>query len=151
MRGQLAGWKCYYVPGAIARHARVHASPAAIRKFKAYHVERQTASTAPWKLLPSFILLMSPLFTVNRYLAAEFYAARDAAGDSRPASHEGTTLVDRAAGRASAGPCGRARVHLPEMIRQATRHRAHAALSVDEWYRLISRFKLDAIRLALKY
>jgi GT2 family glycosyltransferase len=145
MRGQLAGWKCYYVPGAIARHAKSMQS-GNHSKFKAYHVERNRIYNAV-KLLPSFILLMSPLFTVNRYLL-QFYAARTQRGLSARFMKDYSWIgLLGVLVRAHAV----ALVHLPEMIRKRRAIARTRRLSVDEWYRLISRFKLDAIELALKY
>jgi GT2 family glycosyltransferase len=145
MRGQLAGWKCLYVPTAIARHAKSMTS-GNHSKFKAYHVERNRIYNAV-KLLPGFILLVSPLFTLNRYLL-QFYAARTERG--LPArfmkDYSWMGLVGVLV-RAYAA----ALLKLPEMIGKRRAIAARRKLTVDEWYRLISRFKLDAIELALKY
>jgi hypothetical protein len=42
-------------------------------------------------------------------------------------------------------------VNLPRMLRRRRAIARLRTISVDEWYGLISRFKLDAIELALKY
>lgn len=145
MRGQLAGWKCFYVPTAVARHAKSMTS-GNHSKFKAYHVERNRIYNAV-KLLPGFILLMSPLFTLNRYLL-QFYAAR---------THRGlpSRFMKDYSWLGLAGVLARAYavalVNLPEMVRRRRAIARTRRITVDEWYRLISRFKLDAIELALKY
>ena len=145
MRGQLAGWKCFYVPTSVARHAKSMNS-GNHSKFKAYHVERNRIYNAV-KLLPAFILLMSPLFTLNRYLL-QFYAAR---------THRGlpSRFMKDYSWLGLAGVLARAYavalVNLPEMVRRRRAIARTRRITVDEWYRLISRFKLDAIELALKY
>lgn len=145
MRGQLAGWKCFYVPTSIARHAKSMTS-GNHSKFKAYHVERNRIYNAV-KLLPRFILLMSPLFTLNRYLL-QFYAARTQRG--LPAR-----FMKDYSWMGLLGVLARAYAmglwKLPEMLRKRRAIARTRTLSTDEWYRLISRFKLDAIELALKY
>jgi GT2 family glycosyltransferase len=145
MRGWLAGWKCVYVPTAVARHAKSMTS-GNHSKFKAYHVERNRIYNAV-KLLPRFILLMSPLFTLNRYLL-QFYAARTQRG--LPArfmkDYSWMGLIG-----VLARAYGVALLKLPEMLRKRRAISRARTISVDDWYRLISRFKLDAIELALKY
>lgn len=145
MRGQLQGWKCFYVPTAVARHAK-SMTAGNYSKFKAYHVERNRIFNAI-KLLPRFILFVSPLFTLNRYLL-QFYAAKTHRGLSghfvKEYSWWGLALIMVRAYTA-------ALLRLPEMLRKRRTISSRRRLSVDEWYRLISRFKLDAIELALKY
>jgi GT2 family glycosyltransferase len=145
MRGQLAGWKCLYVPTAVARHAKSMNS-GNHSKFKAYHVERNRIYNAV-KLLPGFMLLVSPLFTLNRYLL-QFYAARTRRGlPSRFVKDYSWLGLLGVLARAYAA----ALVNLPRMLRRRRAIARLRTISVDEWYRLISRFKLDAIELALKY
>jgi GT2 family glycosyltransferase len=145
MRGQLAGWKCLYAPTAVARHAKSMNS-GNHSKFKAYHVERNRIYNAV-KLLPGFMLLVSPLFTLNRYLL-QFYAARTRRGlPSRFVKDYSWLGLLGVLTRAYAA----ALVNLPRMLRQRRAIARTRSISVDEWYRLISRFKLDAIELALKY
>jgi GT2 family glycosyltransferase len=145
MRGQLAGWKCWYVPEARARHAKSMTS-GNYSTFKAYHVERNRIYNAV-KLLPRFILFVSPLFTLNRYLL-QFYAAWTHRGLSghfvKEYSWAGLLFVMIRAYSA-------ALVRLPEMLVKRRRISRARRISVGEWYSLISRFKLDAIELALKY
>ncbi len=73
MRGQLAGWRCWYVADATVRH-RKSSTFGNYSTFKAYHVERNRIWNAV-KLLPRFILLVSPLFTLNRYLLQGYAVA----------------------------------------------------------------------------
>jgi GT2 family glycosyltransferase len=145
MRGQLRGWKCCYVPTARARHAK-SMTAGNYSKFKAYHVERNRIFNAI-KLLPRFIVIVSPFFTLNRYLL-QFYAAMTHRGMSDRFVKEYSWLelawiMTRAYSAAL--------LRLPEMLRKRRSISRQRTLSVDDWYRLISRFKLDAIELALKY
>lgn len=145
VRGQLAGWKCWYVPEARARH-RKSATSGNYSVFKAYHVERNRLYCL-WKWMPRYLVFVSPLFTLNRY-AMQGYAAATHQGLSAEFVKEYSVarlfVVLIQAWLA-------ALVRLPRMLakrRQITRLRT---ISVRDWYGLISRHKLDAIELALKY
>jgi len=145
MRAQLAGWKCWYVPTArVLHHKSVTAGN--YSKFKAYHVERNRVWNAI-KLLPRFVLLTSPLFTLNRYLM-QFYAARTHSGLSSDFVKEYSWLqLAWLLLRAYAAAFWR----LPRMLRERHRLSKRRRITTREWYDLISRYKLDAIELALKY
>lgn len=145
MRGQLAGWTCWYVPDARVRH-RKSRTAGNYSKFKAYHVERNRIWNAV-KLLPRFILLISPLFTLNRYLMQGYAAAtqRGISGDFVK-EYSALQLVVVLVRAYSA-----ALWRLPRMLRRRGEIDARRKLTKDEWYQLVSRFKLDAIELALKH
>jgi GT2 family glycosyltransferase len=145
MRAQLCGWKCWYVPTAIVSH-RKSALFGNYSKFKAYHVERNRIYCAV-KLLPRFILFVSPLFTLNRYLM-QFYAARTQAGLSADFMKEYSFF--QLAWILTRAYCS-AFSRLPSLIRDRHRLSKMRTLTTREWYDLISRFKLDAIELALKF
>lgn len=66
IRGRLGGWKCVYVPSAIAYH-RYSASSSAYSPLKAFFVERNRMWVA-LKNFPLPILALSPLYTFKRYL-----------------------------------------------------------------------------------
>ena len=53
VRGQLAGWKCWYVPSTRVRH-RKSATAGNYSVFKAYHVERNRLYCL-WKWMPRFL------------------------------------------------------------------------------------------------
>lgn len=144
MRAQLRGWTCWYVPDAAVRHHK-SASAGNYSKFKAYHVERNRVWNAV-KLLPRFVLFMSPLFTINRYLM-QGYAAATHNGLSSDFVKEYSWLqlvwiLLRAYGAAL--------LRLPGMVVQRHRLSKRRRITTQQWYGLISRFKLDAIELALK-
>lgn len=145
LRAQLAGWKCLYVPNAIVRH-RKSSTFGNYSRFKAYHVERNRLYVAI-KLLPRFLLLVSPLYTLNRYLM-QFYAARRHLGISsefvKEYSWPELALILLRAYWAGF-------IRLPVLLRQRHRIMSRRKIPKEQWYRLFSRFKLDAIELALKF
>jgi GT2 family glycosyltransferase len=144
MRGQLRGWRCFYVPAARFRH-RKSQSTSNYSKFKAYHVERNRIYNVI-RLMPRFIVFVSPLFTLNRYLM-QGYALVTRQGLPRDFVKEYSYLgllgvLIRAYSRAM--------FRLPTLLRQRREISKRRTISTREWYDLISRFKLDAIELALK-
>jgi GT2 family glycosyltransferase len=145
MRGQLAGWRCWYVPGARVRH-RKSSTAGNYSKFKAYHVERNRIWNAV-KLLPRFILLVSPLFTLNRYLLQGYAAATHQGLSSEFVKEYSYPQLAWLLLRAYAAALRR----LPEMLAKRRAIDRTRRISTREWYGLISRYKLDAIELALKY
>jgi GT2 family glycosyltransferase len=145
VRGQLAGWKCWYVPGSRVRH-RKSATAGNYSVFKAYHVERNRLYCL-WKWMPRFLVFVAPLFTLNRY-AMQAYAAHTHQGLSAEFVKEYSLMrlaVLLVQARAAA------LYRLPRMLAKRRQIRNGRTISVREWYGLISRFKLDAIELALKY
>ena len=145
VRGQLAGWKCWYVPTSAVRHKK-SSTAGNYSVFKAYHVERNRLYCL-WKWMPRFLIFVSPLFTLNRY-ALQGYAAHTRQGLSADFVKEYSLarlflllIQARIA----------ALYRLPRMLAKRRQIRNMRTISVREWYGLISRFKLDAIELALKY
>ena len=145
VRGQLAGWKCWYVPTARVRH-RHSATAGHHSVFKAYHVERNRLYCL-WKWMPRFLVFVSPLFTLNRY-AMQGYAVHTRQGIAtkfvREYSLARLFVVLLQAWLA-------ALLRMPRMLAKRRQIRSLRTISMREWYGLISRFKLDAIELALKY
>jgi GT2 family glycosyltransferase len=145
VRGQLAGWKCWYVPGARVRHKK-SATSGNYSVFKAYHVERNRLYCL-WKWMPRFLVFVSPLFTMNRY-AMQGYAALTHQGLSAEFVKEySVTRLLLLLIQARLAALWR----LPRMLAKRKQIRNARTISVREWYGLISRYKLDAIELALKY
>jgi GT2 family glycosyltransferase len=144
VRGQLLGWSCFYVPDARFRH-RKSQTTGDHSKFKAYHVERNRIYNVI-RLMPRFIVFVSPLFTLNRYLM-QGYAVATRQGLSndfvREYSYWGLAGVLLRA-------YSRALFRLPALLRQRRQISEARKITTREWYDLISRFKLDAIELALK-
>ena len=145
VRGQLAGWKCWYVPDARVRHIK-SATAGNYSVFKAYHVERNRLYCL-WKWMPRFLIFVSPLFTLNRY-ALQGYAAHTRQGLSADFVKEYSLarLVVVLLHAWSA-----ALWRLPRMLRKRRAISSTRTIAAREWYDLISRFKLDAIELALKF
>ncbi len=73
LRGQLRGWRCRYVPKAVVYHKKSMTS-GYHSALKAYLVERNRIWNAV-KLLPLRLLVLSPFYTLLRYLAQAFAAA----------------------------------------------------------------------------
>ena len=145
VRGQLAGWTCWYVPGTRVRH-RKSATAGNYSVFKAFHVERNRLYCL-WKWMPRFLVFVSPLFTLNRY-AMQGYAAHTHQGLSAEFVKEySLTRLFFLLIQARLAALYR----LPRMLAKRRQIRNTRTISVREWYGLISRFKLDAIELALKY
>ena len=145
VRGQLAGWKCWYVPSTRVCH-RKSATAGNYSVFKAYHVERNRIYCL-WKWMPRFLVFVSPLFTLNRY-AMQAYAAHTHQGLSAEFVKEYSTarlFVLLIKARVAA------LYRLPRMLAKRRQIRNMRTISVRDWYGLISRFKLDAIELALKF
>jgi GT2 family glycosyltransferase len=145
VRGQLAGWKCWYVPTARVCH-RKSATAGNYSVFKAFHVERNRIYCL-WKWMPRYLVFVAPLFTLNRY-AMQGYAAHTHQGLSAEFVKEYSLMrlfVILIQARVAA------LYRLPRMLGKRKRIRNMRTISVREWYGLISRYKLDAIELALKY
>jgi GT2 family glycosyltransferase len=144
VRGQLAGWKCWYVPSTRVLH-RKSATAGNYSVFKAFHVERNRIYCL-WKWMPRFLLFLSPLFTLNRY-AMQGYAAYTHQGASSVIVKEYSTLrLVMLLLQARIAAWSR----LPRMWSKRRQIQQTRRISVREWYDLVSRFKLDAIELALK-
>jgi GT2 family glycosyltransferase len=145
VRGQLAGWKCWYVPDTLVRHKK-SATAGNYSVFKAYHVERNRLYCL-WKWMPRFLVFVAPLFTLNRY-AMQGYAVHTHQGLSAEfvKEYSVTRLFFLLIQVRLVALC-----HLPRMLTKRRQIREMRTISVREWYGLISRFKLDAIELALKF
>jgi GT2 family glycosyltransferase len=145
VRGQLAGWKCWYVPAARVLHQK-SATAGNYSAFKAYHVERNRLYCL-WKWMPRYLVFVAPFFTINRY-AMQAYAATTHQGLSAEFVKEYSVarlVVLLIQARMAA--CWR----LPRMLAKRRQIRNTRTMSTRDWYGLISRYKLDAIELALKY
>ncbi|MEI6130020.1 MAG: hypothetical protein WCR59_08155, partial [Planctomycetota bacterium] len=145
MRAQLAGYKCFYVPTSRIRHHK-SATAGNYSKFKAYHVERNRIWNAI-KLLPRFVLITSPMFTLNRYLMQGYAAATHTGLSSDFVKEYSWFHLAFILLRAYTAALWR----LPRMLRERHRISKRRKITTREWYDLISRYKLDAIELALKF
>ncbi len=80
LRGRLAGWQCGFTPEAVAYH-RYSQTAGTYSPLKAFYVERNRIWLVA-KLFPLPLVLLSPLFTVARFLGHGYGAltGRGAAG-----------------------------------------------------------------------
>lgn len=144
VRARLAGWQCWYVPNARICH-RKSSTAGNYSVFKAFHVERNRLYCL-WKWMPRFLIAVSPVFTLNRY-AMQAYAAATRQGLSSDFVKE-YSMVRLVVLIVQAWLA--ALFRFPRMLAKRRRISNRRTLTVREWYGMISRFKLDAIELALK-
>jgi GT2 family glycosyltransferase len=144
LRGQLRGWTCKYVPGAVAYHKKSMTS-GYHSAFKAFHVERNRIWNAI-RLLPLRLLVLSPLWTLARYVVQGFAAASGrgvSSGFRRDYSR--VTLLSILV-RAYASALAR----LPEVWRQRREIQGRRTLGMLEVYTLLRRHRLTLTELAFK-
>ncbi len=144
LRGQLRGWSCTYLPGAVVRHKKSMTS-GYHSALKAYLVERNRIWNAV-KLLPLRLLVLSPLYTIARY-AAQAFAAASGRGMSSSFRRDYSRL--RLAGilaRAYAA----AALGLPGAWRERRRIQRQRRLGALAVYMLMRRFRLPLAELAFK-
>ena len=144
LRGRIAGWRCRYVPGAIARH-RYSRSTDAHSPFKAFHVERNRIWVV-MKCFPPRLAVASVVYTLARY-ALQVYAAASGRG---------------AAGKLAAGrsPWALAAIIIrawwaaivrgPAMWRRRRAIRATRKIGADELTRLLRIHRVGLRELALR-
>lgn len=144
LRGQLRGWHCLYVPSAIAFHKKSMTS-GYHSAFKAYHVERNRIWNA-LRLFPLRLLLLSPVYTLVRYLAQAFALAAGKGVSSsfrRDYSRaELAWILIRAYGAAL--------VRLPEVWRQRRQIQGSRRIGALAVYLLMRRYRLPLGELAFK-
>jgi GT2 family glycosyltransferase len=144
MRGQLRGWRCLYLPEAVALHKKSMTS-GYHSAFKAYHVERNRIWNA-MRLFPLRLLALSPAYTIARYAAQAFAAA---AGKGISSSFR----RDYTRGNL-AWILLRAYVHAlrrsPEVWRERQRIQGGRKLGALAVYRLMRRYRLPLPELAFK-
>lgn len=144
LRGQLRGWRCRFVPGAVAYHKKSMTS-GYHSAFKAYLVERNRIWNAV-RLLPLRLLLLSPIWTLLRY-AVQGYAAASGKGMSSNfrRDYSRMTLLGILA-RAYTEALAR----LPEVWRQRREIQSHRKLGALAVYKLLRRYRLPLRELAFK-
>jgi GT2 family glycosyltransferase len=143
-RGQLRGWKCRYVPDAVAYHKKSMTS-GYHSAFKAFLVERNRIWNAV-KLFPLRLLLLSPFYTLARYLA-QGSATATGKGISSGFTRDYSRLA--LAGilvRAYLSALGR----LPEVWRERRAIQSQRRLGALAVYVLMRRYRLPVLELAFK-
>ena len=142
LRARWAGWKCLYVPEAIAEHRYSHTAGAA-SALKAYYVERNRLFVLV-KNFPLRLLVRAPLATLARY----FWHAvgrRGAAGRFRE-SGGGTLTLAWIAVRAHLATLAR----LPRLLRQRRQIRRRARIDAAGFCRLVRRHSIAAREVAAR-
>jgi len=144
LRGQLRAWRCRYLPNAVAYHKKSMTS-GYHSAFKAHLVERNRIWNAI-RLLPLRLLMLSPLWTLARYVAQGF-AAATGRGMSSTFSRDYTRgqLVGILA-RAYLEALSR----LPEVWRQRREIQSRRKLGALAVYMLLRRHRLPLLELAFK-
>lgn len=144
LRGQLRGWRCQYVPRAVAFHKKSMTS-GYHSAFKAFLVERNRIWNAV-KLLPLRLLVLSPLWTIARYVV-QGYAAASGKGMSSHfrRDYSRATLLGILL-RAYASALAR----LPEVWRQRRAIQRRRTLGMLDVYTLLRRHRLPLSELAFK-
>jgi GT2 family glycosyltransferase len=144
LRGQLRGWRCQYVPAAVAFHKKSMTS-GYHSAFKAFLVERNRIWNAV-KLLPLRLLVLSPLWTIARYVV-QGYAAASGKGMSSHfrRDYSRATLLGILL-RAYASALAR----LPEVWRQRREIQRRRTLGMLDVYTLLRRHRLPLSELAFK-
>lgn len=143
-RGQLAGFRCRYVPTARVYH-HYSATAGKYSPLKAYLVERNHLYLRV-RLFPKRMLLMSPFYTLARYALQAYgvFSGKGAAGkftESAPATDLIAILVKAYL---------HAFIHLPALLRQRkeiARIRRASSREISSWF---DRFSISARELALK-
>lgn len=144
IRGRLAGWKCVYVPKAIAYH-RYSASSSAYSPMKAFLVERNRNWVA-LKNFPLSVLVVSPFYTFKRY-CLQAYAAlfRKGAAGKFVSKHSALQLLWILL---TANLSALSKIFLMLKKRQQIKKISKAApQEITSWFR---RFEISAAELSLK-
>ena len=143
-RGQLRGWRCRYVPDAICYHKKSITS-GYHSAFKAFLVERNRIWNAI-KLFPLRLLLLSPFYTLARYMAQGF-ATASGKGISSSFVRDYSRLE-------LAGILLRAYVSafasLPAMCRERKKIQRNRRLGALAVFMLMKKYRLPALELAFK-
>ncbi len=144
LRGWLMGWRCLYIPTAVVYHAH-SGTMSRFSPKKALLVERNRLWVAV-KLFPLPMLLLNPVFTLNRFFwnVYSVVSGRGSAGRFC-AQYSKTSLVLILLKASVAGVRG-----LPAMIRKRRRLKANARMDDREFIRLVRRFRVTAKEIALR-
>lgn len=93
LRAQWAGWKCLYVPEAVAEHHYSHSAGRA-SPLKAYYVERNRLRVVA-KNFPAPMMLAAPLCSLARYFwhVVFIFRGRGSAARFREEGHSGVRMA----------------------------------------------------------
>src|SRR5450432_961415 len=143
LRARWAGWKCLYVPEAVAEHHYSHSAGRA-SPVKAYYVERNRLFVVA-KNFPAGMLLAAPFSTVARYLWHAWYLlqGRGSAARFRAEGHAGPKMLWYVL-RAHAALFG----NVPRLLRQRRQIRASARITPAIFAHLIASHSISSRRVA---
>jgi GT2 family glycosyltransferase len=144
LRARIAGWRCRYVAGAVARH-HYSGSTAPHSPFKAFHVERNRI----WVVIKCFPVGMaaaSLAYTFGRYALQVYAALRGRGAAAKLAATQSPWALAGIIVRA----WWAALVRLPEMWRRRRAIRSTRKISRRELARLLRVHRIGLRELALK-
>lgn len=144
LRARIAGWRCRYVPGAIAKH-RYSGSMGPHSPFKAFHVERNRIWVVV-KCFPLGMAMTSLVYTFGRY-ALQLYAAFTGRGAAAKLAAQQSPWALAAT---IAWAWGAALVRLPRMWRRRRAIHSTGKIGRRELERLLRAHRVDLRELALK-
>jgi GT2 family glycosyltransferase len=142
-RARLRGWRCIYVPAAVVYH-KFSAGGEPFSAFKALHVERNRLWLAV-KNLPLPLLLVSPGFTLLRYMWQAYGALAGRGASGRFIEHHSrgalVTILLRAYLQSLRG--------LPRVLKQRRAIQSRRTVSTTEVWRWLRRYGVSARHVAL--
>lgn len=143
LRVRICGWKCLYIPSAVAlHHHSATLGPYAPQKI--FLVERNRIWLV-WKLFPARQLIQVPFYSVIRYLFS-FWGLVTGRGDAARAGRQGSVWRTLwAVLRAQFG----AALRVPRMLTKRRNFQRRRQLSALEFARLLGRHSISARQLAL--
>jgi GT2 family glycosyltransferase len=144
LRARLAGWECRYVPTATVYH-KYSSSSSAYSPFKAFLVERNRI----WVLLKYFpleLIVASPFFTSLR-LMCHLYGALTGKGASGRFSEQNSVMQALVI---LLKAWGASLMELPSLVKQRHESIRLRRLSRHAIYRLLCKYRLSAMEVALK-
>ncbi len=144
VRGQLAGWRCLYVPDAVVYHEKSSTS-GKHSSFKAFYVERNRIWNLV-KLMPPRAVSLSALYTIERYLLQGYaaIAQRGISGNfARDYSKRELLFILARAYVSAAGG-------MPGALEKRRAVQSSRRVSPSEFRRIIKRFRLTSLEIALK-
>ena len=142
-RARLRGWRCLYVPTAVAYH-KFSASSEAFSPFKALHVERNRLWLA-LKNLPLPLLVLSPIYTLQRYWWQAYGAMTGQGASGRFAEQRSRGALLRILLRAYL----EALAGIPRVWRQRRKIQASRKVSAVEVRRWLRAFGVGARQIGL--
>ncbi|HEV2495160.1 MAG TPA: glycosyltransferase family 2 protein [Terriglobia bacterium] len=138
LRAQLCGWKCLYVPAAMAYHYR-SSTLGEYAPAKIFLVERNRIWLA-LKLFPWRLLMLLPFYSAIRYLYS-FWSLATRRGDVGRATRRGSAL-------ATLGAVLRAEYHaarrIPFMLRKRREIAHRQRISTQDFIQLLRRHRISA-------